>query len=63
MANYDYLNALENDYQQAETAETGGRPAQRPVYGHPQRGAALPSGRKERLSAVLHQLDRHRRRV
>lgn len=25
MANYDYLNALENDYQQAETAETGGR--------------------------------------
>lgn len=25
MDNYAYLNALENDYQQAETAETGGR--------------------------------------
>ena len=25
MEKYDYLNALENDYQQAETAETGGR--------------------------------------
>lgn len=25
MNKYDYLNALENDYQQAETAETGGR--------------------------------------
>lgn len=25
MANCDYLNELENDYQQAETAETGGR--------------------------------------
>lgn len=25
MASYDYLNALENDYQNADTAETGGR--------------------------------------